>query len=80
MGSCDALLALIGEEWLNAQDAHGNRRIDNPGDYVRVEIAAALERKILVIPLLVQDALMPSPLELPPQLSKLARLNALDRA
>jgi len=54
VGSCDALLALIGRQWLTLTDDDGQRRLDNPEDFVRLEIAAALVRNIRVIPVLVQ--------------------------
>ncbi|HVO91235.1 MAG TPA: toll/interleukin-1 receptor domain-containing protein [Terriglobales bacterium] len=41
---CDVLLAMIGPQWANAKDASGKRRLDEPDDYVRREIAAALQR------------------------------------
>ena len=46
---CDVLLAIIGPGWLDARDDDGNRRLDNPHDYIRIEIAAALKRDIPVI-------------------------------
>ena len=75
---CQALVAVIGDDWLTATDAKGKRRIDNPRDWVRVEIAAAMKRDILIVPVLVEGASMPSPPELPPALRKLARFNALE--
>lgn len=42
--SCEVLLAVIGRGWLNAADQGGNRRLDEPGDFVRLEIAHALEK------------------------------------
>ena len=48
--SCDLLLALIGPGWLDAKDSAGNRRLENPTDLVRQEIAAALKRNIPVTP------------------------------
>src|SRR5215469_8962841 len=46
VAKCDVLLAVIGPNWLNARDEDGNRRLDNPHDFVRVEIGAALQRNI----------------------------------
>ena len=43
LGSCDVMIALIGPGWLNAKDGSGTRRVDNPTDFVRQEIAAALK-------------------------------------
>ena len=75
--SCDVLVALIGRNWLNIKDAHGARRLDNPEDFVRVEISAALSRDIRVIPVLVGGAPMPGSAELPENLQPLTRRNAL---
>ncbi len=65
VGSCDALIAIIGREWLGASDGSGRKRLENPEDLVRLEIATALERDIHVIPVLVQGARMPVPPDLP---------------
>jgi hypothetical protein len=59
VGSCDVLLALIGDQWLTITDEDGRRRVDDPNDFVRVEIEAALTRKVRVIPILVDGARMP---------------------
>jgi hypothetical protein len=77
VSSCDVLLAVIGKQWMTITDDHGYRRIDNPNDFVRLEIAAALRRKnVVVIPVLVRDAMMPSAAYLPADLQPLARRNA----
>jgi hypothetical protein len=73
---CAVVIALIGKEWLTARDDNG-RRLDHPDDFVRLELAAALKRKIRVIPALVQGAAMPSSRELPTDLAPLARRNAI---
>lgn len=78
IGSCHALIALIGPHWLAAADEKGRRRIDQPGDYVRLEIAAALKRNILVIPVLVQGAEMPRPEDLPGELKALHKRSAVE--
>ena len=78
VGSCDVLLALIGPNWLTITDKKGQRRLDNPGDYVRLEIETALKRKIRVIPILVDDARMPRADELPATLAPLVRRNAVE--
>jgi len=71
--ACDVLLAVIGPQWLSAQDAAGARRLDAADDYVRREIAAALDRDdVRVIPLLVSGAAMPRAAELPEDLRRLA--------
>ncbi|HEY3477235.1 MAG TPA: toll/interleukin-1 receptor domain-containing protein, partial [Anaerolineales bacterium] len=56
---CDVLLALIGPQWLTVKDAQGKPRLEDPGDYVRLEIATALARDIRVIPVLLQGTSMP---------------------
>ena len=61
VGSCDVLIALIGRQWPTVSDATGQRRLDNPEDFVRLEIAAALRRDIPVIPVLVRATAMPRP-------------------
>jgi TonB family protein len=78
VGSCEVLIVVIGREWLTIRDAAGQRRLDDPADFVRLEVETALERKIRVIPVLVQDALMPRIDELPPSLVRLARRNAIE--
>jgi hypothetical protein len=78
VGSCEVLLALIGDEWLTITDEHGRRRIDNLDDFVRLEIEAALERNVLVIPILVDGARMPRADELPDSLARLVRRQALE--
>jgi hypothetical protein len=78
VGSCDVLLALIGPEWLTVTDQDGKRRLDNPADFVRLEIEAALSREVLVVPLLVDGARMPRAEDLPGGLAALARRNALE--
>lgn len=78
VAECEVLLVMIGKQWLNIVDRSGKRRLDNPHDFVRIEIATALARNIPVIPLLVGRAGMPSANDLPDDLQKLARRNALE--
>lgn len=78
VNSCRVLIALIGPKWLELRDEDGRRRLDDPEDYVRFEIRTALERCVRVIPVLVDGAKMPPRHQLPDDLGKLARLNALD--
>jgi hypothetical protein len=78
VGSCEVLIALIGRDWLDARDAQGGRRLDDPDDWVRLELKTGLNRDIRVIPVLVQGATMPRASELPDDLTKLARRNALE--
>jgi hypothetical protein len=78
VASCDVLIALIGRQWLTSTDAAGQRRLDNPEDFVRQEIAMALRRNIRVIPALIQDTPMPRTTDLPEDLKTLTRRNALE--
>jgi len=73
----DILLAVIGKGWLDARDAAGNRRLDDPHDFVRIEISSALNQGKRVIPVLVGEAQMPRPDDLPDELRPLARRNAV---
>ena len=77
VGSCDVLLALIGNEWVTITGEDGRRRLDDPADFVRVEIEAALARDVRVIPVLVDGASMPHAEVLPASLSTLVRRHAL---
>jgi hypothetical protein len=78
VGSCGVLVALIGEEWLTVVDAQGNRRIDDPADVHRMELQAALDRGVRLIPALVQDAEMPTASELPEALRPLVGRQAFE--
>jgi TIR domain len=76
--SCAVLVALIGRRWARLADEEGHRRLDNPDDYVRFEIQTALKRGVRVIPVLVDGARPLRQQQLPPELYRLARLNALE--
>lgn len=78
IASCSVLLALIGKDWINAKDAENNRRLDNPNDFVRLEIASALKRDIPVIPVLVRDAAMPRSEQLPIDCQNLIYRNGVE--
>jgi hypothetical protein len=75
---CDVLLALIGPNWLDVRDEQGNRRLDNPEDFLRIEIATALQRDIPVIPILLDGARMPKAYELPNDLKELSVRNGIE--
>ena len=68
VSNCALLLAMIGRDWLEMKDAHGGRRIDNSGDFMRIEIEAALQRDVPVIPVLIRNAETPESSELPTSL------------
>ena len=75
---CRVCLAVIGRDWLNARDAEGRRRLDQPDDFVRLELMAALARpEVLVVPVLVEGASMPAAEALPQEIRALARRQAV---
>jgi TIR domain len=78
VGSCKVLVAVIGRSWMEVKDGEGRRRLDDPNDWVRLEVVAALERNIPVIPALVGGAKMPAASDLPEVLSKLTRRQAIE--
>jgi TIR domain len=72
------LLVLIGREWMKMTDKSGTPRLNNPEDFVRLEILAGLEQKTVIIPVLLADAEMPSAQALPTPLQSFARRNAIE--
>jgi hypothetical protein len=76
--SCAVLVALIGLKWATLADEEGYRRLDKPDDYVRFEIQEALERDVRVIPVLVDGVRPLQQQQLPAELQKLARLQAVE--
>lgn len=78
LANCTVFLAIIGPRWSDARDVKGARRLDNPNDFVRLEIAAALnKKKIKLIPVLLDGAEMPGADDLPEPLKGLSRRNAV---
>jgi WD40 repeat protein len=67
------VLAVIGARWLSEVDDAGRRRIDDPGDWIRRELAQAFAADVTVIPVLVDQAALPKDAELPPDVAALAR-------
>jgi hypothetical protein len=78
VGACDVLLVLIGAQWLAITDEAGRRRLENSDDFVRLEIEAALQRKVRIIPILVGRTRMPDKHQLPASLGKLVHRQALE--
>jgi formylglycine-generating enzyme required for sulfatase activity len=76
LAKSDVVLVVIGPRWLTAADPNGRRRLDDPDDLTRLEVAAALRRGIRVVSVLVGGAAMPSGEELPDDLRALARRHA----
>ena len=77
LSSCSVLLALIGNQWLGAKEG-SVPRIKNDNDYVRIELAYALSRDVRVIPILIDEAQMPSEMILPNDLQPLVRRQAIE--
>lgn len=78
VSSANVVLVMINRNWLTATDSYGRRRIDDPRDFVRIELAAALRTGTRVIPVLVGGAVMPPELALPDELKPLASRNAIE--
>jgi hypothetical protein len=78
VSKCTVLLAIIGPNWTSVTDASGARRLEQPNDFVRLEVGAALARGIDVIPVLVHGARMPTVAELPEDLQNLAYRNCFE--
>ena len=78
LGASDACIVIVGREWLTIADASGRRRLDDPRDTVRNEVATALGHGMRVFPVLVGGAKMPGEDDLPEDLKALARRNALE--
>jgi TIR domain len=77
VGACDVLLAVIGPNWLSVTASDGKRRLENPHDFVRLEIKSALKRDVRVIPTLVHGAEIPASGELPRDLAPLSKRNGI---
>ena len=78
VAGCDVLLAVIGPDWATCADGQGRRRLDDPADLVRVEIAAALGGGVAVVPVLIGGAALPSPERLPADLRPLTQRQAIE--
>ena len=76
LNESNVLLAMIGPHWLKVSDSKGVKRLHKPDDWVRKEIAEALKRGLRVIPVLVNEADMPDPEELPEDLKELSLKHA----
>ena len=77
VAASDVMVALIGKGWLDARNKQGERRLDERNDFVRFEISEALRREIPVLPVLIDDAEMPKPDQLPQELVLLTYLQAM---
>lgn len=77
VGQCRILLAIIGKNWSASGQGPSTRALDDPRDFVRIELETAFERGIPVIPVLVQGAMVPAENQLPPSIQSLAYHNGL---
>lgn len=80
LANCSAMLVLIGRTWAQGVDAAGRCRLDDPQDFVRLEVETALRRNVRVVPVLVRGAVLPKPDVLPPALHPLLRRQAFELA
>lgn len=78
ISSCEVVLVIIGPRWASITDEMGRKRLEDPHDFVRLEVLSALERDVRVVPVLVHGAEMPGAEDLPPELEPLTRRNAVD--
>lgn len=74
---CDVLLCVIGPHWLESENLDGTRRLDESGDFVRIELQTAFERDKCIVPVLLTGADMPSVDDLPVSLKDLAYRHAV---
>jgi TIR domain len=72
----EIMIVLIGANWLDARDGSGERRLDDPEDFVRLEISSALKCGIPVVPVLLDGTPMPRSDALPTELQSLVRRQA----
>lgn len=77
VAKCDVFLAVIGRDWMKAKGRKGKSRLEDPGDFVRIEIESALKREIPVIPVLVQGATLPKSERLPASIQDLSYRNGI---
>jgi hypothetical protein len=78
IAGCRVFLVLIGKDWATMTDEEGRRRLDQAEDFVRMEVAAALRKEVVVIPVLVRGARMPRAATLPGDIAAIVRHNALE--
>jgi hypothetical protein len=76
--SATVVLAIVGRRWLDVRGADGRRRLDDRGDFVRLEIELALAARVAVVPVLVEGATMPAAADLPPSLAEFSRCQAVE--
>ena len=80
LAQCRVMIVVIGRSWLTVTDEEGEPRLDNPDDYVRLEVEKALHSDTRVIPVLVEGAMTPKASQLPAPLASLSRRNGIEMA
>src|SRR5271165_1288546 len=78
LNACNVVRVLIGSTWATSTGQDGRRRLDDPKDWVRLEVVAALRRNVLVVPVLVEGARLPDPASLPEELRPLCQRHACE--
>jgi hypothetical protein len=78
VGACDVELVVIGPAWARVADGAGRRRLEDPADFVRLEVLAGLNRDVRVIPVLVGGAVMPGAADVPEALRAFVRRQAFE--
>ena len=76
--TCKVFIVVIGCDWFDTRDDEGRRRLEDPHDFIRLEVETALRRKVLVVPVLVEGATMRGADDLPEPLRPLGRLQAIE--
>ncbi|MDF0675674.1 MAG: SUMF1/EgtB/PvdO family nonheme iron enzyme [Nitrospira sp.] len=77
VAKCEVFLAVIGPDWMGPRDSQGKTRLEDPGDFVRLEVESALKRQIPVIPVFVRGASIPPAQQLPTTIQDLAYRHGL---
>jgi hypothetical protein len=77
LANCAVMLVVIGPRWATITDPQGRRRLDQPGDWIRIEVARALERNVRLIPVMLEDTPLPDVAALPSELRGLVRRQTL---
>jgi hypothetical protein len=77
LATCSIMLVLIGRNWAQSVNAMGRRRLEDPHDFVRLEVETALRRNVRLVPVLVRGAVLPKPEDLPATLQPLLRRQAI---
>lgn len=78
LGHCSVVIAVIGRNWLECRDDADQRRLDDPNDFIQLELRQALARGIMLVPVLVGGATMPASHDIPPAIQGLASQQAFE--